>query len=43
MYTVANKQQIPVYVIEFKVLHKVTIPKLVAGLYQIDLAKDIIY
>ena len=30
------------YVVEFKAPHKVIIPELVAGLYQIDLARDVI-
>lgn len=30
------------YAVEFKALYKVTIPELVAGLHQMDLARDII-
>jgi hypothetical protein len=31
-----------VYAVEFKAPHKVTIPELVAGLHEIDLARDVI-
>jgi hypothetical protein len=33
---------VPVYAVEFKAPHKVTIPELVAGLHEIDLARDVI-
>jgi hypothetical protein len=39
---VADERQIPVYAVEFKAPHKVTIPELVAGLHQMDLARDVI-
>jgi hypothetical protein len=39
---VADERQIPVYAVEFKVLCKVIISELVAGLYYIDLAWDVI-
>ena len=38
----ANKRQILVYAVEFKAPHKLTLPKLVAGLYEINVACDII-
>lgn len=38
----ADERQIPVYTVEFKAPHKVTIPELVAGLHQIDPARDVI-
>lgn len=38
----ANEQRKPIYAVEFKAPHKVTIPELVAGLYKIDLARDVI-
>jgi hypothetical protein len=33
---------LPLYAVEFKAPHKVTTPELVAGLHQIDLARDVI-
>ena len=42
MHLVADKRQIPVYAVEFKAPHKVTIPELVAGLHLMDLAGDVI-
>lgn len=42
VHLAANERQIPVYAVEFKAPHKVTIPELVAGLHQIDLARDVI-
>lgn len=38
----ANERHKPVYAVEFKAPHKVTITELVAGLHQIDLAHDVI-
>ncbi|KAJ5111727.1 hypothetical protein NUU61_001357 [Penicillium alfredii] len=42
VHIVANERHIPVHAVEFKAPHKVTIPELVAGLRQIDLARDVI-
>ncbi|KAJ9484629.1 hypothetical protein VN97_g8746 [Penicillium thymicola] len=42
VHLVADERQIPVYAVEFKAPHKVTTPELVAGLHQIDLARDVI-
>ena len=42
VHLVAGERQIPVYAVEFKAPHKVTIPELVAGLHQIDLTRDVI-
>ncbi|KAJ5959155.1 uncharacterized protein N7479_006305, partial [Penicillium vulpinum] len=42
VHLTADKRQIPVYTVEFKAPHKVTIPELVVGLHQIDLARDMI-
>ncbi|CAG8148733.1 unnamed protein product [Penicillium olsonii] len=42
IYLIANKHLKPVYIVEYKAPHKVTIPQLVAGLHHIDLARDII-
>ncbi|KAI2696362.1 hypothetical protein CBS147372_8465 [Penicillium roqueforti] len=42
VYLVADERQKPVYAVEFKAPHKVTIPELVAGLHQMDLARDVI-
>ncbi|PYH88799.1 hypothetical protein BO71DRAFT_403570 [Aspergillus ellipticus CBS 707.79] len=42
VHTVANEQKRPVYAVEFKAPHKVTIPELVAGLHEMDLARDVI-
>jgi hypothetical protein len=39
---VADERQMPVYAVEFKAPHKVTNPELVAGLHQMDLARDVI-
>ncbi|KAJ6163793.1 hypothetical protein N7497_003772 [Penicillium chrysogenum] len=41
-HLVADKRQIPVYAVEFKAPHKVTIPELVRGLHQMGLARDVI-
>jgi hypothetical protein len=42
VHLVADERQKPVYAVEFKAPHKVTIPELVAGLHQMDLARDVI-
>ncbi|GCB25579.1 hypothetical protein AAWM_08464 [Aspergillus awamori] len=42
VHLVADERQIPVYAVEFKAPHKVTIPELVAGLHPIDLDRDVI-
>jgi hypothetical protein len=42
VHLVADERQIPVYAVEFKAPHKVTIPELVAGLHHMDLARDVI-
>ncbi|KAJ6117952.1 hypothetical protein N7523_005703 [Penicillium sp. IBT 18751x] len=42
VHLVADERQMPVYAVEFKAPHKVTIPELVAGLHQMDLARDVI-
>ena len=42
VHLVADEQHIPVYAVEFKAPHKVTIPELAAGLHQTDLARDVI-
>ncbi|CAG8423283.1 unnamed protein product [Penicillium salamii] len=42
VHSVTNERQKPVYAVEFKAPHRVTIPELVAGLRQIDLARDVI-
>lgn len=42
VHIVANEQQKPVYAVEVKAPHKVTTPGLVAGLHQMDLARDVI-
>ncbi|KAI2676866.1 hypothetical protein LCP963914a_8161 [Penicillium roqueforti] len=42
VHLVADERQIPVHAVEFKAPHKVTIPELVAGLHQMDLARDVI-
>ncbi|PYI06187.1 metalloprotease m41 ftsh [Aspergillus sclerotiicarbonarius CBS 121057] len=42
VHLVADERQVPVYAVEFKAPHKVTIPELVAGLHQMDLARDVI-
>ena len=42
VHLVADERQIPVYAVEFKAPHKVTIPELVAGLHKMDLARDVI-
>ncbi|KAJ5993386.1 hypothetical protein N7451_009110 [Penicillium sp. IBT 35674x] len=42
VHLVADERQLPVYAVEFKAPHKVTIPELVAGLHQMDLASDVI-
>ncbi|KAI2947927.1 hypothetical protein CBS147323_11137 [Aspergillus niger] len=42
VHLVADERQLPVYAVEFKAPHKVTIPELVAGLHPIDLNRDVI-
>ena len=42
VHLVADERKTPVYAVEFKAPHKVTIPELVAGLHQMDLARDVI-
>ncbi|KAI2883675.1 hypothetical protein CBS63078_11354 [Aspergillus niger] len=42
VHLVADERQTPVYAVEFKAPHKVTIPELVAGLHPIDLDRDVI-
>lgn len=42
VHIVADERQEPVYAVEFKAPHKVTIPELVAGLHKMDLARDVI-
>ncbi|KAJ6102876.1 hypothetical protein N7486_005303 [Penicillium sp. IBT 16267x] len=42
VHIVANERQKPVYAVEFKAPHKVTIPELVAALHEMDLARDVI-
>jgi hypothetical protein len=42
VHLMADERQIPIYAVEFKAPHKVTIPELVAGLHQINLARDVI-
>ncbi|KAI3048182.1 hypothetical protein CBS147353_11721 [Aspergillus niger] len=42
VHLVADERQLPVYAVEFKAPHKVTIPELVAGLHPIDLDRDVI-
>ncbi|KAJ5110891.1 hypothetical protein N7532_001426 [Penicillium argentinense] len=42
VHLITNDQYIPVYAVEFKAPHKLTIPELVAGLHQMDLARDVI-
>lgn len=42
VHTVAGEQQTPVYAVEFKAPHKVTIPELVEGLHRMNLARDVI-
>ncbi|QKX57031.1 uncharacterized protein TRUGW13939_04139 [Talaromyces rugulosus] len=42
VHIVADERKEPVYAVEFKAPHKVTIPELVAGLHQMDLDRDVI-
>ncbi|KAJ9481169.1 hypothetical protein VN97_g12331 [Penicillium thymicola] len=42
VHLVADERQIPVYAVEFKMPHKVSIPELVTGLHQMDLTHDVI-
>ncbi|KAJ5112165.1 hypothetical protein N7532_000210 [Penicillium argentinense] len=42
VHLITNDQYIPAYAVEFKAPHKLTIPELVAGLHQMDLARDVI-
>ncbi|KAL2846620.1 hypothetical protein BJY01DRAFT_234520 [Aspergillus pseudoustus] len=42
VHVVADERQIPVYAVEFKAPHKLTVAELVAGLHEIDLERDVI-
>lgn len=42
VHVVADERQIPVYAVEFKAPHKLTVAELVAGLHEMDLARDVI-
>ncbi|KKK17251.1 hypothetical protein ARAM_001828 [Aspergillus rambellii] len=42
VHVMANERQKPVFAVEFKAPHKVTIPELVAGLHPMNLARDVI-
>lgn len=42
VHLVANERQKPVYAVEFKAPHNVTVPELVTGLHPMDLARDVI-
>ncbi|KAJ5100768.1 hypothetical protein N7456_006820 [Penicillium angulare] len=42
VHTVADERRKPIFAMEFKAPHKVTIPELVAGLHAMDLARDVI-
>lgn len=42
MHVVADERRIPVYVVEFKAPHKVTLAELVAGLHEMEPARDVI-
>ncbi|KAJ5265170.1 uncharacterized protein N7525_007338 [Penicillium rubens] len=42
VHLTADERQIPVYAVEFKAPHKVTVAELVVGLHQMDLASDVI-
>ncbi|RAH74742.1 uncharacterized protein BO66DRAFT_433856 [Aspergillus aculeatinus CBS 121060] len=42
VHTVANERRRPIYAVQFKAPHKVTISELVAGLHEMDLARDVI-
>lgn len=42
VHVVADEREKPVYAVEFKAPHKVTIAELVAGLREIDLARDVV-
>ena len=41
-HVVADERHIPVYAVEFKAPHKLTVAELVAGLHEMDLARDVI-
>lgn len=42
VHVLANERQKPIYAVEFKAPHKVTITELVAGLHEMDLARDVL-
>jgi hypothetical protein len=42
VHVVADERQIPVYAVEFKAPHKLTVAELAAGLHEIDLEHDVI-
>ncbi|KAL4788729.1 hypothetical protein BDV19DRAFT_396134 [Aspergillus venezuelensis] len=42
VHVVADERQTPLYAVEFKAPHKLTVAELAAGLHEIDLARDVI-
>ena len=42
MHIAAGERRRPVYTVKFKAPHKLTVPKLVAGLHEIEPARDVI-
>ncbi|RHZ44725.1 uncharacterized protein CDV56_101514 [Aspergillus thermomutatus] len=42
VHLVADERQIPVYAVEFKAPHKLTVAELVAGFHEMDLERDVI-
>lgn len=42
VHAVTDERHVPVYAVEFKAPHKLTVPELVAGLHEMDLARDVI-
>ncbi|PWY66435.1 hypothetical protein BO70DRAFT_172968 [Aspergillus heteromorphus CBS 117.55] len=42
VHVIADEHRTPLYAVEFKAPHKLTVAELVAGLHEIDLARDVI-
>jgi hypothetical protein len=42
VHLVDDERRIPVYAVEFKAPHKLTLPEIIAGLHEVDIARDVI-
>jgi hypothetical protein len=42
VHLVDDERRKPVYAVEFKAPHKLTLPEIIAGLHEVDIARDVI-